>query len=513
MTKSSYKPFLIADFDTGLVLDKEPWLLPQDAFESLKSCYLRDGVLEKRKGHTEFSDTSSGDAIVGIHNFIETDGSRSLIANTINRTFEYNPATGNLDDKDGADNWTGTVVNLTSAVNFQGKLYMANGKDQLRSYNGTAAADEDVDLDGDTNNDLDFCLHVAVQKERLILFHTSENGVRYPQRVRWSVAGSFDFTNDEAIDAPTSEWLIAVEPVNDDFICFFEESIWLFRYTGDPILPFRFEQISPNEGAAANFGSFSTKDSAFVIDKIGVVFSDGVGSDRIKTKVPNFSLNISQESIGVSFGVRFDELDQAWFMYPSANASANDSVLALNTKNFSFAVLEDMPFTCAGFYTQDDAKTWATFGGTWAEAAEAWVSNQVQAGFPFVLGGKSDGKIYQLNDGGNDDSATISMEAITGRWNPFKEIGLQAWLGYVDFLVTVEPGTELSVDFFINFDDVAYRSEIIEFEGAGDKVWFRVDAGAQASSHRLRLYQNKAGQFPKVHAIMPYFKPSGLING
>ena len=50
----SYKPYLIADFKTGIELDKEPWLLPKDAFTKMENAYLYEGVITKRRGYTEF---------------------------------------------------------------------------------------------------------------------------------------------------------------------------------------------------------------------------------------------------------------------------------------------------------------------------------------------------------------------------------------------------------------------------------------------------------------------------
>lgn len=40
---------------SGLRLDKEPWLLPQDAFKTLEDCFLQYGVLRKRRGSTFFA--------------------------------------------------------------------------------------------------------------------------------------------------------------------------------------------------------------------------------------------------------------------------------------------------------------------------------------------------------------------------------------------------------------------------------------------------------------------------
>lgn len=49
-----YQAFPIYDFKSGMQLDKKPWLLPQDAFSRVTNAFLYQGVLQKRKGYTEF---------------------------------------------------------------------------------------------------------------------------------------------------------------------------------------------------------------------------------------------------------------------------------------------------------------------------------------------------------------------------------------------------------------------------------------------------------------------------
>lgn len=49
-----YTPFLISDFRHGKDLGIEPWLLPKDAFSTMKNAFLRRGVLQKRLGYSQF---------------------------------------------------------------------------------------------------------------------------------------------------------------------------------------------------------------------------------------------------------------------------------------------------------------------------------------------------------------------------------------------------------------------------------------------------------------------------
>lgn len=74
------RPYPIYDMRGGRVTSVEPWLLPTDGFETLNNCHLKYGVLEKRRGYTEFGqmvyvDTTTkapslkDDPIMGVWNY------------------------------------------------------------------------------------------------------------------------------------------------------------------------------------------------------------------------------------------------------------------------------------------------------------------------------------------------------------------------------------------------------------------------------------------------------------
>ncbi len=120
--RSSYTPYPIYDMRQGLRLDKEPWLLPQDAFRRLHNFTLYQGDLEKRHGYTEFAQmvsvrpaacgegvcgegacgvgrvaTNPGDPVMGIFNFHAGSTSQTLFWDT-QRLNRYNTATEVCDD-------------------------------------------------------------------------------------------------------------------------------------------------------------------------------------------------------------------------------------------------------------------------------------------------------------------------------------------------------------------------------------------------------------------------------
>lgn len=58
----AYQPHFIANFQSGLEKDLEPWLIPDDAFSVLYDCYIRHGVINKRDGYNYYATGLKGDA-------------------------------------------------------------------------------------------------------------------------------------------------------------------------------------------------------------------------------------------------------------------------------------------------------------------------------------------------------------------------------------------------------------------------------------------------------------------
>ena len=74
-----YKAYPILNFETGKYTNRQPWISPNDAFETLNNAHIKRGILEKRDGYSEFGqivhtntstsvDTLSTSPVMGIFN-------------------------------------------------------------------------------------------------------------------------------------------------------------------------------------------------------------------------------------------------------------------------------------------------------------------------------------------------------------------------------------------------------------------------------------------------------------
>lgn len=511
---ASYKPHLISDFRAGLRTDLNPWLTPADAFPVLMDAFLENGVLRQRKGFSAFADTGAGRPITALLHHVKEDGSRQMLVADTRRLFRYAPASGELSSVDGEDAWTGSGRNLLSWVNWKGRVFMANGKDRLRAYNGAAADWVTVDLSGEGLNGLSSCGFTAVNKERLILFRTTENGVRHPARARWCAVGNpDDFSGDEYVDAPTAEWIRGLMPLGDDILVFFDESVWWLKYTGDPALPFRWELMDSGAGSAAPFSLMNLGNRVMALSRAGLVTTDGGSVERADRKIPHAVLSVSRNYTERAFGAVIPESRQAWLLFPAEDAESPNRVLVYSLDDAAFATFR-ISATCVGMrYAGDAAMPWSAASGSWSAWLGAWVDSEAKVGFPVVLAGREDGSVVRLVSGNDDLGSAVRMEAASGQWNPYKGQGASTRMGRLDLLVETDGETEISVDFFMGDSETPYLARTVTVDTRGAKKWVRLFSGAVADFHRVRIRHETPGCAIGIHAVMPWFAPAGRMAG
>ncbi len=458
--------------------------------------------------------------------------------------------------------FTGDFTNFFSVVNYRFSAFITNNVDAIRYYDGTCLKYLNtnlVDVPGKLTYDISRCLHVAVNRERLLLVAPVVNSVSQPNSIYWSVSlNPFDFfTADGAsfLDAPTSESIRLFFFINSDMVVRFSNSERVFRYTGDFNDPFRWDSTNnvwrcDTRYSAINYDSFGTS-----VGKPAIVASDGVNVQRADEIIPDFTLDnraliegpvisIAQTSIGQCYGERFDDFKEGWLCFkqytPDSNVvTRSDSVLAFNYIDNTYAVYE-FPFNCLGFGTVTTSNVWGNNFDRWEDADYSWDTFYESQDALVDLAGDRNGIVYSL---GNINTKTLPdgtrvpvlFDVITKNFNPFIEEGELCRFGYLDLFVSANNTTKLRVQFY-NDDTLyqnpdgspagAYLEQTLTFLELDDmspgaaqkKVWKRVYVGAVARSHTIRLYQNIAdfdsvtqNQPVRIHSMVPYFKPAGRV--
>lgn len=477
----SYQPYLIANYQTGLDSDQEPWLAPGDAFTEIENGFIRHGVIRKRDGIQLFG-TLGNDKVTGIYNYITNTGDKEIIATDISRTYRFNTVTKIFDPIDPIGTWASS--NYQWFANFgvtgsttQNTLYMTNFTNNIRTYvTGGAPSIVFLPQYGALVTDIVIrCLMIFVIKNRLVLLNTFENSLfpsQKPQRARWSQAQDPTVWDQNTpgrggfVDAPTGDFIIGARYLQEYLIVFFSNSTWSLKPTSDPALPFRWDKINSYRACDATFGTISHDRYVVSFGKTGIVACDGVEVKRIDEKIQDFVFDtIDAENFGILFSERNYKDRRSWTLYPAPDSLTNDHALIRNEEDGSWSTYS-IAMSCLGQGESYQDFTFADFVGTFDFSFqdftdETFQSFYLQGQSNLLLGGDYSGNIYILEFGGDDNGAAIPLSLKGAGWNPFKEKGIEAQLGYVDIYCDVDPQTQLTVSFFIDDQVSPYTQQTV----------------------------------------------------
>lgn len=449
--------------------------------------------------------------------------------------------------------FTGSISDFFSVTNYNGNAFFTNNKDPIMYYNGSEIKFLNTNFTAKPNTiapyDISTCLHVQMHRERLLLLAPIVEGVPVLNGIYWSKAGvATDFTNDERLLAPTSEYIKAYSIINYDLVVRFINSEYVFRYTSDAFSPFRWDKTNSLWRCDAPYSAINYDSYFSSVGLPGIVASDGVNVIRIDENIPDFTLGgripdqmpvitIDPTSIQQCYGERFDDFKEGWLCYrgsgedDSDSVQGSDAVLAYNYQDETYSIYT-FPFSCLGFGRIINQLVWSTTHDYWEDADWTWNSYTQDNNALIDLAGGFAGEVYQLGDSytlGDPDFEVLNpvkFEAISKNFNPFVEQGELVRMGYVDFLFSTNADTTLRIQYYINdlmnpeFNTYS-KEDVVTLTGDGQsKVWKRCYFGGVGKSITIRIYQadsdftaDTLDQPIRLHAMTLWMKPAGRIYG
>lgn len=411
------------------------------------------------------------------------------------------------------DYFTGNSTNFFNGTNTLGSLYFTNNVDRITTYNGTTLARPVFPITQahqvSYTNDITTCLEIEVYKNRLLLLRPLRVGQTFPdgQSIIWSAINQptnmvADVSgNGGQLSAPTDDWIQTEEFLRDQLVVNFEETTWLFRYTGNNFDPFRWDKINSTKSCNAPYGSIPYDDKVTAMGSKGLISCDGVNVERYDLNIVDTFLNdINQDYFEQCYGVRFDPLNQSWMLYPSSDEAgptpqASDKILIYNFLENSWATYK-LPMSSLGTFRVSRDVTWNDFAvgakyetevPNWESATIPWDNYLWQARSPSLLGGGHDGILYLLDFGDSDNGSAIPVDIWSTKWNPFIAQGLRTSFGYIDFYYETtsnQDPTKLQLEFFTNNITVPAVTKTLTLDGP-----------VNANSAAKRIYLNLTGEF------------------
>lgn len=411
---------------------------------------------------------STGDRvfIYGVRGMVEVNNTEFVITVTAGNAFSLNVDTTlytpYVSDGTAELIWQGSNVapkkNFWSWVNYPDKdgnnrLLFSNNVNQIGyyapnlansvgnyvSYPTVAAPDFQMETDAGAPITSITCLQLFVNKDRLIMIRTTENGTIKPQRIRISGTGanSDDFrttaTGAGYIDIPDGTWIMGADFNRDDLLIFTEASVWSLKYTGNDTTPFVLEKIDDSRGSQAPFGVITYLNRTSALSPRGMIITDGYKVERQDATIPDFSFNeIDGDNFELCFAGSVDEDRDHYLIYPTPDQSESKRILVTNYDEDNYNIYR-FPLSCMGNYilaydiTWNDLliyENWDQFAADYAN----WNSFAFTKGSPFSLGGGHHGEVWKLNVTESEDNPVkirnitivdATTIQVTTDWNNF----------------------------------------------------------------------------------------------
>ena len=456
--------------------------------------------------------TKPGYPIMGLFQFKQVSGASDLVVMDTKRLGVLNTSNERIEDVTGSDTFTGSDENFFSATTMNDELYFINEVDALYSWNGTDVAQVTVDISDDLANDLGYAKAIAYYKSRLVLLNTEEDGTSYPQRVRFSAAGTDDFTGDEYVDLPTADAITGCMFLGDNLIITCAASTWFLQYTGDSTQPFIPRRISDKYGGVNAQSPTDLNDIILNFSGVSIVACDGTKVEKVLQKAAELTIGADQGKLAYCQGQRVEELDQAWITYPESGESYCNKVFVYNFVEGSVSTYSLDDLHCYGTYTLQDDPSWDDLDVDWNDYEASWDSAFTAEGFPLIFAGSFDGWLHRMQYGVTDNGTEYDMVLESSKMNPFYQDGRQARFGYLDILTEVDASVELEIDFYKDHATTPYKSVTVTCSSTGteDRKWFRIPVNETGSFHKFEL-THSGSQELRIFAFMPWFKPAGRV--
>ena len=231
-----------------------------------------------------------------------------------------------------------------------------------------------------------------------------------PNQTGW-IGGGFT-------DANTQEEIIAVQPLKDKCIVFFERSVYLLLYTRNVLRPFRWQRLNSDFGADKTYSVIGFDNKAIAIGQNGIISCDGYNTSRVDEKIPYLSYDMSKTDATLDkvHGV-IDPYEQLvyWNYIPSSdeeNVTYTTKLLVYNYVNQTWSNFDDT-VTSFGYAEKTDSKIWRYAFQTWREDSSTWNEGIRDKGARRLVAGNHKGFVHYLYPDANANDAALSVTGLS----------------------------------------------------------------------------------------------------
>ena len=338
----------------GLVKDAAPQELPDLAWTDCQNVRFANGVAQQTDGYTTMVEEPS---VTPTHivSVAQPNSTSDLLVwftqNNTSHVWDNENATG-ADITNSSITGSSTVY-AWSSTQLSGILVATNGSDPPQRWVFPAdTGTELVDLDNWTATHS--CRIIRAFRQHLFALDTTENGTRFPYRVKWSdpaepgtVPVSWD-EGDPAGDAGTFDLIeggdVIVDglPLKDQFFIYKENSVWSARYVGGASI-WNFSQVFNGWGLMAKHAACEANGNHYLVSRTDILQHNGydlksIANERVKDFLTEA---IDPAAIISTQAVHYKARNEVWFAFNDAGeVNGNTKALVWNYKFETWGLVE-----------------------------------------------------------------------------------------------------------------------------------------------------------------------------
>lgn len=246
-------------------------------------------------------------------------------------------------------------------------------------------------------------------KDYLLLMDVTEDGNRYPQRVRWSDTATpddFDGGNASYIDLPGYDWIKTGLKFRGDYIVVLKSrSIWVGYATGDSTI-FQFDQKVSGVGCMSAKTVQNLGDSIIFLGWEDIYLFDGINYEEIGGPIrEELFQTLNPAQADRCLGAIFEDQKEYWLFVPSSTSTYCDVAWVYNyeLKKWSRHELYNNVMNY-GFYERQSSLTIGDLSGTIGEQTWRFGDRTILATSPTVILFDENGNSYEYNLLTNNDN-------------------------------------------------------------------------------------------------------------
>lgn len=389
------------------------------------------------------------DPIMGFVNYETSSGVNSEPTFAFDTQFAYFFNTGtNAWQRLGFASWTGTDSQFFWGATWRGTganediLYVVNYNqpDNIKIWDGTTwSTINPIYTSGANPSTIETARIVLPFQNRLLLFNVVERVYNndmpptftiktFVNRVRFSQNGDpLQVTPGEEawledvpgkggyLDAPTQEAIVTAEFLKNRLIVYFERSTWELVYTGNEILPFRWQQLNTELGAESTFSTIPFDKVVLGVGNVGIHQCNGSNVERIDELIPDAVFDITNANNGTErvYGVRDYKTECVYWTIPTNPVGRYPNrVILYNYRNATWAFNDDS-ITAFGYFQNPVNFTWANTIQPWRTLLQQWNSGVMIEGFPQIIAGNQEGFIFIVDPDESRNAPALQITNIT----------------------------------------------------------------------------------------------------